>query len=81
LLTFVRAGTLDDTSRNRVRPDVHIYTKTKVDWVDLTGEEAQGAKIFEEFYDAQTVWSEASLKRRNEAMADAHPKDEEKSGE
>src|SRR5689334_20567015 len=30
---FVRAGTLDDPSS--VEPDIHIYTRSKVEWVEL----------------------------------------------
>lgn len=64
---------MDDLSRNRVRPDVHIYTKTKMHWVNLDEEIGRGAKIFDEFYDAEEVWSDESLARRNKAMMkDAH---------
>jgi hypothetical protein len=79
VLAFVRAGTLDDPCRERVRPDVHIYTSTKVPWVDLKGEEARGAKVFEEFYDVPKLWSEESLRRKDEAMAMAK-KEAEKGG-
>lgn len=32
-LMFIKAGTLDDTSE--LRPQLHCYTKSKQDWVDL----------------------------------------------
>jgi hypothetical protein len=56
-LRFVRAGTLDDASA--VVPDVHIYTRSKVPWVNLP----EGALAFEDYYDVPKVWPEASLKR------------------
>ncbi len=44
-------------------PDVHIFTSTKVQWLDLKSEEARGVKAFEGYYDNKEVWSEESLKR------------------
>jgi hypothetical protein len=63
LLTFVKAGTLDDTCRQRITPDVHIYTNAKAEWVDLRGEAERGAKICEEYYDNKEVWTKESLER------------------
>ncbi|EEP79993.1 conserved hypothetical protein [Uncinocarpus reesii 1704] len=54
LLPFVRVGTLD--KKQQVKPDVHIFTSTKFDWVDLSGSQWEG-KVFEEFYDREKVWS------------------------
>jgi len=54
---FVRAGTLDDPSA--VRPDVHIYTRSKLPWVELPG----SAPAFEEYYDMQALWPAESLER------------------
>jgi hypothetical protein len=56
-LRFVRAGTLDDPSA--VTPDVHIYTRSKLRWVELP----EDAIVFEGYYDVPKVWPEASLKR------------------
>ncbi|HEY6031870.1 MAG TPA: GFA family protein, partial [Gaiellaceae bacterium] len=42
---FVRAGTLDDPSQ--VAPDVHIYTRSKLDWVALP----PSVPSFEAYYD------------------------------
>jgi hypothetical protein len=54
---FVRGGTLDDPAD--ITPDVHIYTRSKVDWVRLP----PGAHAFEEYYDHKTVWPADSLRR------------------
>ena len=56
-LRFVRAGTFD--APRSVTPDVHIYTRSKLDWVSLP----QSTPAFESFYDPGVVWSPASLKR------------------
>jgi hypothetical protein len=61
---FVRGGTLDQPSR--LEPDVHIFTRSKVDWVTLPG----SAPAFDVYYDRQTVWPPASLSRL-EAVMDA----------
>jgi hypothetical protein len=54
---FVRGGTLDDPTDTT--PDVHIYTRSKVDWVRLPAE----ARAFEEYYDHTTLWPAESLRR------------------
>jgi hypothetical protein len=54
---FVRGGTLDDPSA--VTPDVHIYTRSKLPWVALP----EDAPAFDEYYDAQKLWSPSSLER------------------
>jgi hypothetical protein len=60
-LAFVRAGTLDDPSA--VTPDVHIYTSTKLPWVELP----EGAQVFSEFYDVPKVWTPEALARARAA--------------
>ena len=40
-------------------PDVHIFVRSKVDWVTIP----EGAPAFDEFYDVDEVWPEASLAR------------------
>ncbi|KAJ4297777.1 hypothetical protein N0V90_005672 [Kalmusia sp. IMI 367209] len=60
---FVKAGTLSDESRGRVSPDAHIFTSTKMEWVDLSKEEEKG-RVFSEFYERDEIWSEESLDRR-----------------
>jgi len=57
-LRFVRAGTLDDPAR--LKPDVHIYIRSKLPWVELP----RDVPAFEEYYDLKSVWPAASLERR-----------------
>ena len=59
---FVRAGTLDDPSS--VRPDVHIYTRSKVPWVELP----DSVPAFEAYYDSKTLWPPESLARLRAVM-------------
>ena len=54
---FVRGGTLDDS--RGITPDVHIFTKSKADWVSLP----ETAPAFEIYYDSRTLWPAASLER------------------
>jgi hypothetical protein len=57
-LRFVRVGTLDDTTA--LAPDVHIYTRSKLPWVQLPA----GVPSFEAYYDSKQLWPAASLERR-----------------
>jgi hypothetical protein len=68
-LLFVRGGTLDEPSA--VKPDVHIYTKSKVPWVVLPDE----MPAFEVYYDTRKLWPAASLERLDAILAQraAHP--------
>lgn len=59
---FVRGGTLEDPTD--VEPNVHIYTRSKVGWVTLPA----GVPAFDVYYDADQLWPEESLVRR-EAIA------------
>ena len=54
---FVRAGTLDDPAG--VAPDVHIYTRTKLPWVELP----DSVPAFATYYDTKKLWPAASLER------------------
>jgi hypothetical protein len=54
---FVRAGTLDDPTH--ITPDVHIYTRSKVDWVTL----GDGMPAFEVYYEPEEQWPAESLRR------------------
>jgi hypothetical protein len=62
---FVRAGTLDDP--DAVRPDVHIFTRSKLPWLELP----EGDRAFKTFYRMATIWPAASRARlaRNRARA------------
>jgi hypothetical protein len=54
---FVRGGTLDDPTD--VRPDVHIFTRSKVKWVTIPPE----MPAFEVYYDTKKLWPAPSLSR------------------
>jgi hypothetical protein len=54
---FVRAGTLDDPFR--AAPDVHIFTRSKRDWIALP----DSAPAYDVYYDAAVVWSPESRAR------------------
>jgi len=62
-LRFVRAGTLDDPSS--VSPDVHIFTRSKLPWVELPPD----VPAFEIYYDRETLWPDASNKRIDALIA------------
>jgi hypothetical protein len=57
-LRFVRVGTLDDPEA--LRPDVHIYTRSKLSGVALPA----GVPTFKAYYDSKALWPAASLERR-----------------
>ena len=65
-MVFVRAGTLEDPGV--IEPDVHIFTRSKVPWLQLP----DGARAFETFYDLKSTWPAASLERFH-ANRQAHP--------
>ena len=54
---FVRAGTLDNP--DAVTPDVHIFTRSKLPWLNLPA----GARAFASFYTISKVWSAESQER------------------
>ena len=54
---FVRAGTLD--TPEAVRPDVHIYTRSKLPWLVLP----EGVPAFQSSYKIDEVWSAESKER------------------
>lgn len=63
IIRFVRVGTLDHPGR--VRPDIHIYTRSKLPWVVLP----EGALAVEAYYSSKEVWPAESLERRRAALA------------
>ena len=62
-IRFVRAGTLDEPSS--VAPDVHIYTRSKLPWVQLT----ESVPAFRSYYDPATLWPAESRERYQAALA------------
>ncbi|MGO9601850.1 MAG: GFA family protein [Candidatus Binataceae bacterium] len=54
---FVRAGTLDKP--DTVKPDVHIFTRSKVPWLELP----RDAPAFKVFYRLDKIWPPESLAR------------------
>jgi len=57
IFRFVRVGTLDAPAA--LPPDVHIYTSTKLPWLDL----GDGIPVFEEYYRRSDVWRPEALER------------------
>jgi hypothetical protein len=55
---FMRVSTLDEP--HAVKPDAHIFTRSKVPWVGLPADQP----AFEVFYDMKTQWPAESLARR-----------------
>ena len=48
------------TTRTPWRPDVHIFTRSKLPWVVLPAD----VPAFEVYYDTKALWPAASLGRR-----------------
>ena len=59
---FVRAGTLDDPAS--MSPDVHIYTRSKLPWVELP----EAVPAFRTYYDTDKLWPAESLRRLEAAI-------------
>lgn len=64
--SFIRVGTLDQ--RGKIEPDVHIFTASKVNWVDLSAAQWEG-KVFEGYYDRTQVWTKESQERLNKILS------------
>jgi hypothetical protein len=60
---LLRAGTLDRPEA--IEPDVHIFTRSKVPWLDLP----KNARLFPAYYKRDEVWSPDSLERWRELAA------------
>ena len=54
---LLRVGTLDHPER--VKPDVHIFTRSKLPWLELP----RDTPAFEAFYDLAQIWPAESLQR------------------
>jgi hypothetical protein len=57
-IRFVRVATLDDP--HAIKPDVHIFARSKVPWVSLPDD----ARAFAVYYDMHEEWPADSLERR-----------------
>jgi Glutathione-dependent formaldehyde-activating enzyme len=66
-LRFVPVGTLGEPAR--LRPDVHIYTRSKLPWMELP----KGVPAFEAYYDTKAQWPAASLERRRASLRQFPP--------
>ncbi len=64
-LAFVRVGTLKEPAR--MPPDIHIFTSTRLPWVQLSPDIPAVA----EYYDRASYWPPDSLARREAALASA----------
>ena len=60
---FVRGGTLDDPAS--VAPDVHIYTRSKLPWVELP----ESVPAVDVYYDTDELWPPESLQRLRAALS------------
>lgn len=63
---LLRVGTLDNPAA--VKPDVHIFTRSKLPWLDLP----RDVPAFDSFYEIQRVWSTESQQRLRRNIAE-HP--------
>ena len=63
-IRFVRGGTLDEP--RAIEPDVHIFTRSKVSWVQLPVD----VPAFDVYYDTKKLWPAASLERLDAVLKD-----------
>jgi hypothetical protein len=61
---LLRAGTLDDPAS--VTPDVHIFTRSKLPWVQLP----PGARAYDTMYRLRDVWTDESRARIKVSIAE-----------
>ncbi len=61
-MSFVRVGTLDNP--DLLKPDIHIYTSTKQDWLQLSDD----VPSLEEYYQKEDYWPAESLERFYKVM-------------
>jgi hypothetical protein len=60
---LLRAGTLDHPEA--VQPDVHIFTRSKLPWLELP----EGVPAFEAFYKLAELWPADSRERLRRNIA------------
>lgn len=56
---FIRVGTLDTPAA--LPPYIHIYTSTKLDWVQLP----EGLPAMPDYYNLDDIWPRDSIERKN----------------
>ena len=56
---FIRVGTLDTPAA--IPPNIHIYTSTKQDWVQLP----EGLPAMPDYYNLDDIWPRDSIERKN----------------
>jgi hypothetical protein len=61
---LLRAGTLDEPGA--ITPDVHIFTRSKVPWLELPAD----ARVFDAYYRRSEVWPAESLARWRGLISD-----------
>jgi len=61
-VSFLRVGSFDEPGV--WKPDIHIFTKSKVEWVVLP----EGVPAMEEYYDNKKYWPAESLVRRMQLL-------------
>jgi len=64
VMVFLRVATLDNA--REIEPDVHIFTRSKLPWVQLP----PNARSFDVYYDMQKEWPPESLARRRAILGD-----------
>jgi hypothetical protein len=63
VMLFIRVPTLK--KQHAIKPDVHIFTRSKVPWVSLP----KTVRQFKVYYDTRKEWPPAALKRREAVLA------------
>ena len=61
-IAFVRVGVLEPG--HQLEPSVHIFTSTKVPWLDL----GDKVPVYEEYYRRSEVWADDSISRYKKAL-------------
>lgn len=57
-ILFIKAGSLDDPSL--IKPDVHIFTRSKLPWLKI---EDEGIPCYKEFYPIKEMWTPEMIQR------------------
>jgi hypothetical protein len=57
--SFIRLGTVDTEYSHALKPDLHIYQKTKMPWFVVP----EDGKCFDEFYQPSEEWTKEAQER------------------